>query len=157
MNWQIADAFLSYVLSILRARSRAKGLLVFNKFYRLCRIRPTACSKGICLVTFGAKVTKTWGWEYERVWQRLSAPAAQSILSEGVSTCGRTDTSTPPFLFIPSLELADGKSFYRDTRFIRQRNLPIPHAIPETGLSEGICSPVLCPPNGFYFHAILSL
>ena len=108
----------------VRGKVKNKGKLkgerasISCKSPRLCRVRPTVGSKGICLVTFGAKVTKTWGWEYERVWQRLLAPAAQAILSEGVSACGRTDTPTPPALFIPSLELTDAKSAYRYARLI---------------------------------------
>ena len=75
----------------VRGKVKNKGKLkgerasISCKSPRLCRVRPTVGSKGICLVTFGAKVTKTWGWEYERVWQRLSESAAQAILQKTVS------------------------------------------------------------------------
>ena len=42
---------------------QGQGRLVFSKSPRKSRVRPSVCSETICLVTFGAKVTKTWGWD----------------------------------------------------------------------------------------------
>ena len=53
------------------------------------------------------------GGTCDRGSRRPSNSAAQAILEKSVSRCRRTNTPTPPFLFIPSLELAEEKCLLR--------------------------------------------
>ena len=75
-------------------------------------------------VTFGAKVTKTWGWDTpakERRQPKSHRPPREQERLEGYLL--RVKHPHTPERPIPSLEFADRKSAYRDTRMMGIRKL----------------------------------